>query len=184
VRREDWRMVVTMHLAESREEAMRQVREWGNEYLREYAVSTSGLVPKDYPEQPLEEFTIDRLIGGGTMVVGTPDDAIAKIRELDETSGGIGGVLNMVMDWGTRDQQERSYELFARHVMPAFQGSTESIAYSNRWSRERRDMLMEKASGAVAAALAQVTPTGNGIDGGGQVRVHPAQSASQQKSAK
>jgi limonene 1,2-monooxygenase len=184
VRREDWRMVVTMHLAESREEAMRQVRDWGNDYLREYAISTSGLAQKDYPEQPLEELTIDRFIKMGTMVVGTPDDAIAKIRELNETSGGIGGVLNMVMDWGTRDQQARSYELFARHVIPAFQGSADSVAYSNRWSRERRDMLMEKASSAVAAAMAQTAPAGNGIDGSGHVLVHPAQSANQPKSAK
>ncbi len=110
------------------------------------------------------------------MVIGTPDDAIAAIRELNETSGGIGGVLNMVMDWGTRDQQERSYELFARHVIPAFQGSADSIVYSNRWGRERRDMLLEKASSAVAAAMAQAVPAGNGIDDG-PVAVHPAQSA-------
>jgi limonene 1,2-monooxygenase len=154
VRRDDWRMVLTFHLAESRVEAMRQVREWGNEYLREYAISTTGLAQKDYPEQPLTDITIDRFIDAGTMVVGTPDDAIAKIRELNEASGGIGGVLNMILDWGTREQQLHSYELFARHVMPAFQGSADSIAYSNRWTRERREVLTEKAATAVAAAFA------------------------------
>src|SRR5260370_34442797 len=123
VRRDDGRMVLTFHLAESRAEAMRQVREWGNEYRREYAISTTGLAQKDYPEQPLTDITIDRFIDAGTMVVGTPDDAIAKIRELNEASGGIGGGLNMSLDWGPREQQLHSYELVARHVMPAFPGS-------------------------------------------------------------
>jgi len=175
VRREDWRMVMTFHLAESRAEAMRQVREWGNEYLREYAISTTGLAQKDYPEQPLTDITIDRFIDAGTMVVGTPDDAIAKIRELNESSGGIGGVLNMILDWGTREQQLHSYELFARHVMPAFQGSTESIGYSNRWSRERREVLTEKAATAVAAAFAS---------GGPGAEPAPAQVANGAKAAK
>jgi len=177
VRREDWRMVLTFHLAESRQEAMRQVREWGNEYLREYAISTSGLAQKDYPEQPLSDITIDRFIDAGTMVVGTPDDAIAKIRELNESSGGIGGVLNMILDWGTREQQQHSYELFARHVMPVFQGSADSIAYSNRWSRERREMLGEKAALGVAAAFNAAAADGQTVDGGGRVLTHPAQAA-------
>jgi limonene 1,2-monooxygenase len=184
VRREDWRMVLTFHLAESRQEAMRQVREWGNEYLREYAISTSGLAQKDYPEQPLSDITIDRFIDAGTMVVGTPDDAIAKIRELNESSGGIGGVLNMILDWGTREQQQRSYEMFARYVMPVFQGSTDSIGYSNRWTRERREMLGEKAALGVAAAFNAAAADGQGVDGGGRVLTHPAQAANESKAAK
>ena len=45
-------------------------------------------------------------------------------------------------------------------------------------------MLMEKASSAVAAAMSQAVPAGNGMDGSGRVMVHPAQSASREKSAK
>jgi limonene 1,2-monooxygenase len=183
VRRDDWRMVMTFHLAESRQDAMRQVRDWGNDYLREYAISTTGLAQKDSPEQPLTELAIDRFIDAGTMVIGTPDDAIAKIRELNESTGGFGGVLNMIMDWGSRDQQQRSYELFARYVMPVFQGSADSIAYSNRWSRERRDVLVEKASAAVKAALEQGAPNGSSVDGE-RIRTHPAQSANERKAAK
>jgi len=61
---------------------------------------------------------------------------------MNEAAGGIGGVLNMMMDWGTREQQLRSHELMARYVMPVFQGSADSIVYSNQWSRERRDVLL------------------------------------------
>ncbi len=169
ISRRQWRMVLPMHLADSRQEAMRQIRDWGNEYFREYAISTTGLAQKDSPGQPLSEVTIDGMIDAGAMLIGTPDDAIAKIREMNEASGGIGGVLNMVMDWGTREQQLRSHELMARYVMPVFQGSADSIVYSNQWSRERRDLLMEKAAAGVAAAFAAA-----GQSAGERAATHPA----------
>ncbi|HKD69555.1 MAG TPA: LLM class flavin-dependent oxidoreductase [Candidatus Binataceae bacterium] len=167
--RQEWRMVLPIHLAESRQEAMRQVRGWGNEYFREYAISTTGLAQKDSPDQPLSEVTIDGMVEAGAMLIGTPDDAIAKIREMNEAAGGIGGVLNMMMDWGTREQQLRSHELMARYVMPLFQGSADSIVYSNQWSRERRDVLIEKAAAGVAAAFAAA-----GESAPGPVATHPA----------
>jgi limonene 1,2-monooxygenase len=154
VSRDEWRIVLPIHLADSRQEAMRQIRDWGNEYMQQYTVATTGLAQKDRPDQPLSEITIDRMIDAGTMLIGTPDDAIARIREMQQASGGIGGLLNMVLDWGTREQQQRSHELMARYVMPAFQGSADSIAHSNQWTRDRRDMLVEKATAGVAAAFA------------------------------
>jgi limonene 1,2-monooxygenase len=174
VKRDEWRIVLPIHLADSRQEAMRQVREWGNEYFREYAISTTGLAQKESPDQPLSEVTIDGLVNAGAMLIGTPDDAIAKIREINEMCGGIGGVLNMVLDWGTREQQQRSHELMARYVTPVFQGSADSIVYSNQWSRERREMLAEKAAAGVAAAFAAVPPNGQGVGAGERVITHPA----------
>ncbi len=37
------RIVLPIHLAESREKAMRQARDWGSEYMPEFGVSTTGL---------------------------------------------------------------------------------------------------------------------------------------------
>jgi len=114
------------------------------------------------------------MIDAGAMLVGTPDDAIARIREMHQVSGGIGGVLNMTMDWGTREQQARSHELMARYVMPVFQGSADSIVYSNQWSRERRDMLVEKATVGVAAAFAAAGENAPGLGAGEPVATHLA----------
>jgi len=169
VRREEWRFVMPIHLADSRQEALRQIRPWGDEYFRQYAVATTGLAQKDRPDQPLEELGIDRLIDAGAVLVGTPDDAISRIREMQEAAGGFGGVLNMMMDWGTSEQQARSHELMARYVMPVLQGSAASIVHSNQWSRERRDMLVEKAAAGVAAAFASA-----GQDPAGPAVTHPA----------
>jgi limonene 1,2-monooxygenase len=58
----------------------------------------------------------------GFAVVGTPDDAIAQIRRLEEQSGGFGTFLVMAHEWADREATLRSYELLAREVMPAFQG--------------------------------------------------------------
>ena len=55
-------------------------------------------------------------------IVGTPDDCIQRINELQEMAGGFGGMLVRAEDWAPRDKLHRSYELMARYVMPQFQG--------------------------------------------------------------
>ena len=45
-------------------------------------------------------------------------------------------------EWATREQTLRSYELFARYVMPRFQGSLDSIARLERvGARQPQDDL-------------------------------------------
>ena len=59
----------------------------------------------------------------GFSVIGTPDDAIAKIQELVEASnGGFGAFLPMDDDWAPPAAKLHSYELFAQHVIPHFTG--------------------------------------------------------------
>jgi len=43
-----------------------------------------------------------------------------------------------VSDWATREKILHSYELFARYVMPRFQGSLETILGSNAWAQANR----------------------------------------------
>jgi limonene 1,2-monooxygenase len=74
-------------------------------------------------------------------LIGTPDDCIAGIEELQEMSGGFGGFLVRVVDWATREQTLHSYELLARYVMPRFQGSLTGIHLSNQWASERKEAL-------------------------------------------
>jgi limonene 1,2-monooxygenase len=92
------------------------------------------------------------LAAEGGVILGTPDDAIAKIRELQEASGGFGGYLNMAVDWSTREKTRRSYELFARYVAPVFTDNLGSIPYSWKWTVERREKLAVR--GGVGVRLA------------------------------
>jgi len=47
----------------------------------------------------------------------------------------------------------RSFELFARYVMPVFQGSLEPIASSNNWARENRKQVFGGTVDAVRRAF-------------------------------
>jgi len=139
VNRDEWRLVVPVHLAESRQEAREQARLGAGRYLREYSEGTNGRAP--IFDGPLEK-VVDFMADAGFWIVGTPDDCIEGIKRLDEQSGGYGGFLVQTIDWATREQMLHSYELLARYVMPQFQGSVVSTAASNRWAYERRENLI------------------------------------------
>ena len=47
----------------------------------------------------------------------------------------------------------KSFELFARYVMPAFQGSLEPIAASNAWARDNRKQVFGNTFDAVKRAF-------------------------------
>ena len=145
VDRDDWRLVLPVHLAESRQEAMDDARLGWGRYLREYSEETNGR--KAAFDGPVEKI-IDHVVGTGSWIVGTPDDCIEAIKRLDEQSGGFGGFLVQTLDMASRDKVLRSYELLARYVMPQFQGSVVSTAASNRWATERKEVLV---SGRVRA---------------------------------
>jgi limonene 1,2-monooxygenase len=149
VRREDWRLVLPVHLAETRQEARAEARMGAGRYLREYSEGTNGRRP--IFDGPLDK-VIDFMADVGHWIVGTPDDCIAGIKRLDEQSGGYGGLLVQTVDWAPRDKMLHSYELLARYVMPQFQGSVLSTAASNRWASERRDTLMAGRTRAIEQA--------------------------------
>jgi limonene 1,2-monooxygenase len=149
VRRDDWRLVLPVHLAENRQEARAEARMGAGRYLREYSEGTNGRRPVF--DGPLDK-VIDFMADAGYWIVGTPDDCVAGIKRLDEQSGGYGGFLVQTVDWAPRDKMLRSYELLARYVMPQFQGSVLSTAASNRWAFERRDTLMAGRTSAIEQA--------------------------------
>ncbi|HEY1411058.1 MAG TPA: hypothetical protein VGF36_02895, partial [Rhodopila sp.] len=53
----------------------------------------------------------------------------------------------------TREQTMRSYELFARYVMPVFQGSLEAPVGSRTWAMENRKQVFGATPEAVRRAF-------------------------------
>jgi limonene 1,2-monooxygenase len=137
LRREDWRLVVPCHLAESRKEAIEDVRMGGGREVTEYFAGTLGNPAPDVPMDKIVDFMVEH----NQWIVGTPEDCIAGIERLQESSGGFGGFMIRVEDYVQREKRLRSYELLARYVMPRFQGSLHGIMASNQWARERKDAL-------------------------------------------
>ena len=137
LRREDWSLVVSVHLAESRKEALENVRVGSGRELTEYFGATLGHPVPNVPVNQIVDYMVER----NQWIIGTPDDCIAAIERLQEISGGFGGFLVRVEDWATRERMLHSYELFARYVIPHFQGSLAGIYASNQWASNRKDAL-------------------------------------------
>jgi limonene 1,2-monooxygenase len=134
--RRQWRLVVNVHVAEDEELALRQVNAGERRETVTYFEETLGR-PPGRADDPLREG-----VAAGTTLVGTPDTVSKGIDRLVELSrGGFGGLLFRAHEWADREQTLRSYELFARYVMPRFQGSLDSVARSNEWARANRKTI-------------------------------------------
>ena len=97
-------------------------------------------------EDPLEWFVENRY-----GVVGTPDDAIALIERLQEKQGEFGVFLQQAHNWADWEETKRSYELYARYVMPHFSRDNRPRIESYDWCTEHRDELSEKRTAAARA---------------------------------
>ena len=145
--RAQWKLVVNVHVAEDDEEALRQVKKAERHETITYFEETLGR-PPGRSDDPLTEG-----VKMGTTLVGSPEPVIRGINKLWELSdGGFGGVLFRAHNWATREQTLKSYELFARYVMPHFQDSISSISASQEWVSVNRTTIfgsmpkvMEKA---------------------------------------
>jgi len=139
VRREEWRLTVPVHVAETTQQARDDVRVGACQFLREYSEGTNG---RDPVFNGADEDLVDWMADHGYWIVGSPDDCIEGINQLARESGGFGGFLVQTVDWAPRETMLKSYELIARYVMPQFQGSVRSIEASNQWAKDRIKPLL------------------------------------------
>ena len=146
--REDWGVVMGMHLADSKEQAVKDIKEGAGNVVTEYFGRTLGNSVPDVPRDQIVDYMVDH----NQWIVGTPDDCIAGIERLQELTGGFGKFMMRVEDWAPRDKIHRSYELLARYVMPYFQGSLQGIQTSNEWASERREALQANRYVGIKAA--------------------------------
>ncbi len=152
VDRAQWSVVVPMHLAHSRKEALDDIREG---YARRAYVGDR--LNMQVPESPsvlgLPSGSLEAQVERGSIIVGTPDDAIAQIRVIIERSGGIGGVLTLAHEWTSTAKTVESYELLARYVMPHFQGQMEVLTANRDWIETNGAAVFGGMVGAMAKAF-------------------------------
>jgi limonene 1,2-monooxygenase len=134
--RRKWRVVVNVHVAEDDERALQEVSKGERRETITYFEETLGR-PPGRADDPLREG-----VKMGTTLVGSPETVVRGIERLQGYSqGGFGGLLFRAHEWANREQTLRSYELFARYVMPRFQGSLATIEDSNTWARSNRKSI-------------------------------------------
>jgi limonene 1,2-monooxygenase len=142
------RLVGPMHLAETREEARRDVA-YGFEKWRAYFNSIN---PMGAPGAS-EDDPIDAMIESGAAVIGTPDDAIAQIERLEHKIPNFGCFLFLAHNWANFEKTKKSYELFARHVKPRFQGANTARRDSLEWATDNSAEFMGAAMQAAQKTI-------------------------------
>jgi limonene 1,2-monooxygenase len=139
------RLVGPMHIAETREQAFANAR-WGFERYLGYLNNNQPrfIVP---PGQDALEWFVENRYG----VCGTPDDAIALIERLQSKQGEFGVFLHQAHNWADWEATKRSYELYARYVMPHFSKASASRAASFQWCGDNRTEFSAKRNAAAKA---------------------------------
>jgi limonene 1,2-monooxygenase len=123
VDRSAWRIVgPRMHLAESEAQARREVA-FGIRDAASFVAAAGGKTPVSDDVDAI----VEAMNASGAAIIGTPERAIAHIEQLVETSGGFGCYLIPTQEWADREASRRSFELFARYVIPHFSGQTASL---------------------------------------------------------
>ncbi len=153
VNRSAWRLVGPVHIAETREQARRDVAHglpaWVKYFKRVSALPIATEIDASLDEQ------IDAMVNSGMAVIGTPDDLIARIQSMWDKSGGFGAWLNLAQDWADFEHTKKSYELIARFVMPHFTKVNKNRFESMEWAAANRGELLGMRSKAVEKEFAK-----------------------------
>tara|TARA_Y100001960_G_scaffold315257_1_gene380504 strand:- start:633 stop:1820 length:1188 start_codon:yes stop_codon:yes gene_type:complete len=116
--RKNWRILMSWHIAESRDQAREEAKAGLLIHNNEY--TTRALRPDDGQIFKTADEAVDAVAfsGVGNAVIGTPDDLINKIQEMIDVTGGFGAVIGFVHDWANRENTKKSWDLVARYVIP------------------------------------------------------------------
>jgi limonene 1,2-monooxygenase len=142
------RLVGPVHIAETREQARKNVQ-WALHKWLEYFARLNPLAPAaNSGKHP-----IDDMIDSGRAVIGTPEDAIAQIKRLQTKQGVFGAFLQLAHNWATWDHTIKSYELWAEHVAPVFKNANASRQASYDWTMANAHDFMGQAMKAASAMI-------------------------------
>jgi limonene 1,2-monooxygenase len=142
------RLVGPVHLAETREQARKNV-EYGIYKFMEYFARLNPLAPAPTNGK----HPIDDMIESGRAVIGTPDDAIAQLQRLEKKQGEFGAFLQLAHNWASFDNTIKSYELWAEHVAPVFKNANLSRQASYDWTMSNAHDFMGQAMNAAGAMI-------------------------------
>ncbi|MBV9758784.1 MAG: LLM class flavin-dependent oxidoreductase [Alphaproteobacteria bacterium] len=163
VDRRNWRVLLSWHIAETREQARAEAKHGLLRHHNEYNVGTlqrPGLRPIETPDQAVDILAFSE---NAAATIGTPDDLVARIKSVLEVSGGFGTVIGFAHDWANPENTRRSWDMVARYVVPEINGyvtklrESQDFVINNRAVFERsHQAIMAKIveNEAAAAALA------------------------------
>ena len=157
ISREHWKVVVPIHVAESRKQALAEIEEGYK--MRAYTGDAKDPAAAG-PGLFAGAGTLENQAERGTALIGSPDDVAKSIELIIERSGGIGGILGLAHEWASTEATNRSFELFARYVAPRFQNQLEPIYESRDWVEAH---MREVFGGTLPAMAKAFTDAGKEI---------------------
>ena len=168
VDRKNWRVLLSWHIAETREKAREQARDGLMRHHNEYITGTlqrPGAKPFKTPDEAVDKTAF---VDGAAATIGTPDDLVRTIKNVIDVSGGFGTVIGFVHDWANPENTMRSWDMVARYVVPEINGylrelrkSQDFVSNNREYFDRARDAVMAKINEneAATAALAVTRST-------------------------
>jgi limonene 1,2-monooxygenase len=161
VDRKNWRVLMSWHIAETRDKARAEARDGLFRHHNEYITATlqrPGARPYGNPDEAVDKTAF---VPGAVATIGTPDDLVERIKSVIEISGGFGTVVGFVHDWANPENTMRSWDMVARYVVPEINGylahlrtSREFVANNREYFNRARQAVMAKITENPAAAEA------------------------------
>ena len=148
VDRATWRLVGLMHVAETREQAYKDVEHGIEQWFRYFQKVAA------FPQMAVEGGDVKEMIDfineAGVGAIGTVEDAAAQVQRLvDQSNGGFGAMLLLAHEWANPAATRRSFELIAQHVLPRFQGQAQATLDARARASETRTGHAEQQNAAV-----------------------------------
>ena len=151
VNRDNWRVVMSWHIAETKEQAREEAKHGLHRWHNEYTVGTlmrPGAEAYDSPDVAVEEAGVE----GSGSIIGTPDDLVKAIRDMQQITGGFGTVIGFAHDWANREATLRSWDMVARYVIPEVNGMLDGYRESQKYVIENREVF-DRAGEAIMAKI-------------------------------
>src|SRR2546430_10147267 len=152
VDRKEWRVLLSWHIAETREKAIAEARHGLWRHHNEYVVGTlqrPGATAFKDPDEAIEKTAFG---AGAAATIGTPDDLVARIKSVLEVSGGFGTVVGFVHDWANPENTMRSWDMVARYVVPEINGYLAGLRQSQHFVATNRGVF-DRAKEAIMAKI-------------------------------
>jgi len=154
VDRKDWRVLLSWHIAETRDKAVEEARNGLLRHHNEYIDGTlqrPGAEPFKNTDEAIEKTAYSE---AAAATIGTPDDLIARIKSVLDVSGGFGTLVGFVHDWANPENTMRSWDMVARYVVPEINGYMAKLRESRDFVATNRGVF-DRAKEAIMAKISE-----------------------------
>ena len=154
VDRKDWRVLLSWHIAETREKARAEARRGLMRHHNQYIVGTlqrPDAKPFTDPDEAVDKTAFSE---NSSATIGTPDDLVARIKSVLEISGGFGTLVGFVHDWANPENTTRSWDMVARYVVPEINGYLTGLRTSQHFVATNRGVF-DRAKEAIMAKITE-----------------------------